>query len=357
MGGFGAGLGGTGKSHVQRRLVELFEEAGYYHYDRRGNKVSDVKICAYTHTAVANCISLANHDAKTAMHLLHRYQKQGTHKMAIILDEASMIPLSMWAAFAMLRAMGHIFIIMGDFDGQYLPIQDRHRQDMLHEFDWSDFMHWMVNGLHIELRKYRRGADYDHFKLVASIYPRHKIPLEDALKLVHQKHPAIGDCDGVHLCLSHWVRVKVNRVTNLRLKPEDAIHIKVSEEVRKKTSFLDNKPQDMWVWIGLNVIGCGKRGIVKNGLRYRIVDIKNDKFSINHIDDDDQLVGDNRIEMGADELTLSTRLSHAVTYFSQQARTIKCPLRLMNTDNPNFGIRDLIVGLGRAPEGRLVSVM
>ena len=87
------------------------------------------------------------------------------------------------------------------------------------------------------------------------------------------------------------------------------------------------------------------------------LDIKDDKFSIIHVDDDDQLVGDNRIEMGADELTLSTRLSHAVTYFSQQARTIKCPLRLMNTDNPNFGIRDLIVGLGRAPEGRLVSVM
>ena len=75
MGGFGAGLGGTGKSHVQRRLVELFEEAGYFHYDRKGNKVSDVKICAYTHTAMANCVSLASHDAKTVMHLLHRYQK------------------------------------------------------------------------------------------------------------------------------------------------------------------------------------------------------------------------------------------------------------------------------------------
>ena len=338
-------------------MVELLEEAGFFHYDRKGNKVSDVKICAYTHTAVANCISLADHDAKTAMHLLHRYQKQGTHKMAIILDEASMIPLSMWGAFAMLRSMGHIFFIMGDFEGQYLPIQDRHRTELLHEFDWSDFMHWMVNGLHIELRKYRRGADYEHFKLVASIYPRNNVSLEDALKLVHQKYPVVGECGGVHLCKSHWARRQINERTNLRLKPDDAIHVKISEEVLEKTNFLDNKPQDMFVWIGLIVIGCGKRGIVKNGLRYRIVDIKDSWFSINHIDDDDHLVGDNRIELGTDELALNTRLSHAVTYFSQQARTIKSPLRLLNTESDNFEIRDLIVGLGRAPEGRLVSVV
>jgi hypothetical protein len=277
--------------------------------------------------------------------------------MVNIIDEASMIPLSMWGAFAMLREICHIFIIVGDFDGQFLTIQDQHRSEMLHEFDCSDFTHWMTNGLHIELRKYRRGADYDHFKLTASIYPRNNVSLEDALKHVRQKYPVIGDCDGVQLCLSHRVRIQSNHVTNLRLKPADAMHIKVSEEVRTKTNFIDNKPQDMFVWIGLVVIGCGNNNRIKNGLRYRVVDIKDDMFSIIRIDDDDQLVDDIRIEMEVDELTMSSRLSHAVTYFSQQARTIKCSLRLLNTENKNFTIRHLIVGLGRSPEGRLVSVM
>jgi len=50
------------------------------------------------------------------------------------------------------------------------------------------------------------------------------------------------------------------------------------------------------------------------------------------------------------------RLTHALCYYSCQARTIHGPLRLAQTDSRWFTLRHLIVGLGRAPAGNCVEV-
>jgi len=50
------------------------------------------------------------------------------------------------------------------------------------------------------------------------------------------------------------------------------------------------------------------------------------------------------------------RLTHAITYFSSQARTILGSLRLVDTASQHFTLRHLIVGLGRAPNGSDVQV-
>ena len=72
--------------------------------------------------------------------------------------------------------------------------------------------------------------------------------------------------------------------------------------------------------------------------------------------DDDGIVSDDVFKMSEAELARSMRLTHAITYFSSQARTIKGGLCLADTDSPRFTIRRLIVGLGRAPNGCDVHV-
>jgi len=61
-------------------------------------------------------------------------------------------------------------------------------------------------------------------------------------------------------------------------------------------------------------------------------------------------------ELSLEEVARDLRLTHALCYYSCQARTIHGPLRLAQTDCRWFTLRHLIVGLGRAPAGSEVEV-
>ena len=58
------------------------------------------------------------------------------------------------------------FVVFGDWAGQLASISDRETIDIWKELPTSDFMHQLVNGLSIQINKYRRGKDYDRFKFV-----------------------------------------------------------------------------------------------------------------------------------------------------------------------------------------------
>jgi hypothetical protein len=59
--------------------------------------------------------------------------------------------------------------------------------------------------------------------------------------------------------------------------------------------------------------------------------------------------------MPAAEVAKSLRLTHALCYYSTQARTILGPLRLAQTAHSRFELPHLIVGLGRAPSGDVIE--
>ena len=73
------------------------------------------------------------------------------------------------------------------------------------------------------------------------------------------------------------------------------------------------------------------------------------------LDKDDAGSGDS-FELPVQDVANKLRLTHAITYFSSQARTITGSLRLTETGSKHFNIRCLIVGLGRAPNGWDVQV-
>ena len=75
------------------------------------------------------------------------------------------------------------------------------------------------------------------------------------------------------------------------------------------------------------------------------------------VNDEDEPLGTSFV-LTIQELGSKMRLSHAITYFSSQARTIHGELRLAlaQTSSKLFTLRHLIVGLGRGPVGADIQV-
>ena len=99
---------------------------------------------------------------------------------------------------------------------------------------------------------------------------------------------------------------------------------------------------------------------MKNGVRYKVVAITDEGdedpyFELSRVKDEGEVVGESFL-MDKMELGSKMRLTHAITYFSSQARTIVGGLRLAQTSSRLFTLRHLIVGLGRAPIGADVQV-
>ena len=98
---------------------------------------------------------------------------------------------------------------------------------------------------------------------------------------------------------------------------------------------------------------------LQNGRRYQVVSIAvtedDSEFEMACVNDKDEFVSETFM-MSKQDLAKTMRLTHAFTYYSSQARTIRGALRLCDTDHRHFSLRHLIVGLGRAPRGDVVQV-
>ena len=353
-GGMVKGRGGTGKSHLIKLLVPKLKKMGY-----------KVLCIAFTHVAVANLNGVPC-DAHTILHLLYRFvgSKRCKKKYAVIIDECSMVPMSMWSALLNMRFLGHEIYVMGDYEGQFTPIQDSHRQPQWEKLWNSRFMIDMCNGLRIKLNKFRRQADdgrpldFEHFQFVGSIYPG-KISLTDALMESRDKYPVAGRmCLGTTLCISHRCRVAINRAVNIWMARMNYVEVPANFDKSNEA----NQPQDMRIYKDIVLIARCKshEKHLKNGVRYKVKAITEEdddqhSFEMIAVADDNKENGESFI-MTADELGSKMRLSYAITYFSSQARTINGPLRLAQTSNKNFTLRHLIVGLGRGPASRDIQV-
>ena len=342
-GAFISGRGGTGKSHVIALLKKEFENEGF-----------TVHVIALTHTAVANATSLEdNVKAQTIMHTLYTIMQTTKRTLAIIVDEASQIPLAMQSTLLSLKWMGHIIVQMGDFAGQFMPIPDQARQHLLENLDTSPMMHDMCNGLHITMNKYRRGTDKAHYDYVGSLYPHTGITLEDAIEGARERYPARGHFfEGVQLCISHRSRTHINKMHNEHLDKYQGTLVKCPG----KLNHTDNQPQDMWLRTGMILMAIMKNSSTcKNGARYKLLTIAANQFQFCRVTDDDETTGES-FTLTTKETGEYMRLTYAVTYFSSQGRTIYSPLRLTDTTHKYFTLRHLRVGLGRAPEGSAVQV-
>ena len=149
-GGYVDGRGGTGKSFLIKLLVEKFEADGFFDMvkDKKGEfvKKSRVHCVAFTHVASQNI------EGNTILHKLHLHAR--SKRLVIIVDEAGLVPLSMWSLLLRLKFTGNIVVALGNFGGQLLAIQDEHMGERLRDFPMSGFMHDICNGLYVHLQSY-----------------------------------------------------------------------------------------------------------------------------------------------------------------------------------------------------------
>jgi len=276
-GAYISGHGGSGKTWLIKLIVQAFVELGFREFDEvngRKRKPKTIHKCGFTHVAAGNI------DGRTLLHELHRTKKKGH---VIIVDEASMVPLSMWSALLNLKFTGNIIIVAGDMDGQFQPIADQHQLEKLEGFDRSDFMHDLCNGLRVEMVKYRRGKGlgFDHFTFTGRLYPQTGISLAGALQAARHKYPASGHVfNGTTLCISHRCRMLVNREANIAAARSDAVFVEAGQVAKS----LANQPQNMLISVGmvLMAVCSSNEKVLKNGLRYKVLSISTEKTQCCH---------------------------------------------------------------------------
>ena len=301
---------------------------------------------AFTHVASQNI------EGQTLLHELHRHAR--SKRLVVIVDEAGLVPLSMWSLLLNLKFTGNIIVALGDFGGQMLAIQDQSLGEKLRNFPISGFMYDLCNGLFVQLQRYRRGDDFEHFRFVGSIYPKYDVELDDALEMARQRYPARGAIFfGTTLCLTHRCRIVVNAAVNKALARSNAVTKSATSD-----NSLPNQPQDMLIWQGIILMAIVPQStaLVKNGVRYEVLNMEGgNHFELVAINDDGARTATSFI-VDKKELGSNFRLTHALTYFSAQARTIHGGVRLAQTSHKNFTLRHLVLGLGRAPRGCDVQV-
>jgi hypothetical protein len=167
--------------------------------------------------------------------------------------------------------------------------------------------------------------------------------LEQAIAAAREKFKA-GE-PRYNLCLSHKSRVAVNARVNSK-HPKDALYVpalRVDERVM-------NRPQGMWLYPGLELIGCcSKRGNLYNGGWYTVVSFDAAKATLTS--------KHGEITLSVEHVSRDLRLSHAITYHSAQGTTLEGVVRLHDCDHPNFTLRHLYVGISRATGAALVDVV
>ncbi len=328
------GAAGVGKSQIIKALRTFLEQQG-----------QKVIVCAYTHAA---CRLVGG---QTIAHLLHL---SATMEDAwIIVDEIGLIPISTLGDMSRWMAVGAKFVTFGDYQGQFKPFVDRWKLDVSPE--WSPLMHQMCNGLHIQVTKYRRGTDMDLFQWYCSLYGE-ECPLVEESR---RRYPAACEPrdDPLVLCISHNRRMLINARQNALVKPADAVFLECSEG---ETTGCTMKPQDMWIWPGIQLIGCPRgsgKNLVVQGVIYEVLEITGGTVKLQMREEYCHGADDETVEIPRESVVSQLRLTHAMCYYTCQGRTIKDRhIVLLDTEHPHFSTRSLIVGLSRATHGKYLHI-
>ena len=156
-----------------------------------------------------------------------------------------------------------------------------------------------------------------------------------AVKLAREKFTYDSVCD-LNLTLSHRKRIAINRKVNLHKKAPDSVFLPCPK--LKRLSL--NAPQEMFIWVGLDLLGCLpiERQGVRNGVLYKIESIT------------DTVNFDGGVTLSKEDTVQLMRLSHAMTYASVQGRETEGTLALHDCNSPHFTHKHLYVALSRAKQ-------
>jgi hypothetical protein len=247
-------------------------------------------------------------------------------------EEAGMINVQIWSDVSQLRLRGTAFVLAADFK-QYAPIMEHWCGAPVPEglLENSDMLFDMAQGHRFTLTENRRSNQrlFDFYTTLG---------LDVAVELARAREffPRTDREAAYTLTMSHARRMAINRRRNEQDRPNDAVFLQAPPATRS-----GNQAQDMWIWVGLTLIGAG--GHTKKGLFYTIEAI------------DENVIFACGIGLSFEQTVKHCRLSSAITFAAVQGLTLPGVVRL-ECESPHFSIRNLYVGISRATSHTLVEV-
>ena len=244
------GIAGTGKTHIMSRLVDRLHESG---------KV--VHVICKTHTAstrAGGCT--ADHDVrKCVLRVLCPAD-------VMWIDEISQLDAGLWAQLNKLSVTGLRFLLSGYFN-QFGPLASSFRGTKVADgaLEKSVLLHTLCQGNRVVLTQCQR-ADQQLVDVYSSLIPggcRYERQLH---KVVAEAREVFGQADyECNLCISHRNSMALNKQRNLKIRPTKSFFVKATP---KKGQLC--QPQDMWLWLGIEMLGCcrAERKGVRNPCLY-----------------------------------------------------------------------------------------
>ena len=121
------------------------------------------------------------------------------------------------------------------------------------------------------------------------------------------------------------------------------------------------QPQSMYVWVGLDLIGCPRgsgKQLTVQGVIYTVTGITEKHLELQMRPEYcTRGAGDATLLVPLEEACAQLRLCHAVCYYTCQGRTVRDRhIVLLDVRHPHFTVRALIVRLSRATHGRYLHV-
>ena len=210
----------------------------------------------------------------------------------------------------------------------------------------SNLLHTMCGGNRVVLTECRRSEAqlFDYYSSLIEGGSRFASPLREVIAEAKRAFGFAGFCPA-NLVISHRKRVLLNERINKQLAPEDAVMIQVCGR-----TYRGNGAQSMRLWPGIKLLGAvssDKKGI-RNGCLYTVSALDQEHAEL------EELPG---ARFSHSEVKQWLRLSHAQTYASVQGTEFEGALRLHDVQHKHFSRRHLFVGLSRAKDAALVSVV
>ena len=342
------GKPGTGKTKFLAELIKTWEAMEAVHF-----------VCgAYTHAA-----SRLMPKGRTLEHWRRAYGRRVPDKTVMAIDEVNMVGISFLAMLGRMQHLGLKFVLMGDFEGQELPLFDGWQCDRIGD---TDLVRQLGNALHITLSRNRRYNDDKLWLVICRLYDHIDNPT--LVEQVQRVYPWQGEAPDLCIVKSHWKRRRVNAFLNQR--DSDGVLIKSVGKL-KGTAM---QPQSMWVKPGTILMGCaaGCKKIL-SGLEYEVKSADAETVVVSMrapwrtsdqlraTMDAKSLEAARRLEddisLTHEETSRWLRLAYAITYYSVEGRTIPDrTVLLLDTASVFYTNRNLIVGISRAKEGRQVKI-
>ena len=302
------------------------------------------------------------------MTLAHVLNKEIHGKIAgalVIVDEASMVGLGAWSVLAEWKLLGCVFVVLGDFEGQFLPIADTYGADI--RVDRLDIMRQIANSLHVVLTVPKR-FEQAHFDWVMSKYPLADSPFVPAhAEEVRGRFPYRGEEIDLYITICHRHRRMLNALANQRDRAGVLVKCAPASGA--------NLPQDMYLRVGMTLLGCTKNsGLIVNGVPYTVVAVtatyvkvqmlpayKRDlslSFKTGKAKEREEIAVaklECELVLSHRQASQKLRLPYAVTYRNSQGITARDKRVMITSLNmPQFDVRSLIVGSSRVTRGNLL---